>query len=212
MTFSVVETRLAVIPLTRLPCRAVDGTAPRAKMNQQRARRFRSAQEAADARAKAESKGTLLEGIPFDSNCITPGTPFMARLQAKLEYFVHMKLQNDPLWRDVSVIFSGHEVPGEGEHKIMDYIRAEKFRPDFDPNTRHCLYGLDADLIVLGLLSHEPHFTLLREEVQFGRKKSEKQNFHLLSLKLFREYLDLEFDDIKHNQVCVHERFGQLIV
>ncbi|XP_033763186.1 5'-3' exoribonuclease 1-like isoform X1 [Pecten maximus] len=86
----------------------------------------------------------------------------------------------------------------------MDYIRHEKSKPNYDHNTRHCLYGLDADLMMLGLSSHEPHFSLLREEVKFGGKKDAKKpstpeetTFHLLHLSLFREYLDFEFSALK---------------
>ena len=63
------------------------------------------------------------------------------RLQLELQGFVSRKVATDARWRDVTVIFSGHEVPGEGEHKIMDFIRSEKMRPNYDSRTRHCLYG-----------------------------------------------------------------------
>ncbi|KAG8833381.1 hypothetical protein FRC17_010777 [Serendipita sp. 399] len=182
---------------------AVDGVAPRAKMNQQRSRRFRTAKETKELVEQAIKKGEKLpDEKAFDSNCITPGTPFMARLSLQLQYFVNKKISEDSNWRDVQVILSGHEVPGEGEHKIMEYIRLSKAQKDYNPNTRHCMYGLDADLIMLGLLSHDPHFCLLREEVKFGpqaKKKSgslETQTFFLLHLCLFREYLNLEFQPL----------------
>lgn len=183
---------------------AVDGVAPRAKMNQQRGRRFRTARDAEILEQKAKDSGEILPTeARFDSNCITPGTAFMARLHEKLKSFVCYKMSSDKLWQPVRVYLSGHETPGEGEHKIMDFIRFEKSQPGYDPNTRHCLYGLDADLIMLGLSSHEPHFSLLREEVRFGKKNQkrttspEETTFHLLHLSLMREYLGYEFSPVK---------------
>lgn len=133
-------------------------------------------------------KGEVLpEEKRFDSNCITPGTEFMDSLQKQLEFFVAMKISSDPLWQKTQVILSGHQVekpvtcllfvkafsdcvniqvPGEGEHKIMEFIRFQRSQPDYNAETRHCLYGLDADLMMLGLCSHEPYFSLLREEVR----------------------------------------------
>uniref|UniRef100_A0A8C0UZ62 5'-3' exoribonuclease 1 n=1 Tax=Cyanistes caeruleus TaxID=156563 RepID=A0A8C0UZ62_CYACU len=191
--FHYLEVLFRIIKPRKVFFMAVDGVAPRAKMNQQRGRRFRSAKEAEDKIKKALEKGeTLPTEARFDSNCITPGTEFMARLNEHLKYFVNMKISTDKSWQGITVYLSGHE-----------FIRSEKAKPHHDPNTRHCLYGLDADLIMLGLTSHEAHFALLREEVRFGGKKTqrvcapEETTFHLLHLSLMREYIDYEFSPVK---------------
>eukprot|EP00188_Purpureofilum_apyrenoidigerum_P005351 Plantae.Rhodophyta-Purpureofilum_apyrenoidigerum.ctg6890.p1 GENE.Plantae.Rhodophyta-Purpureofilum_apyrenoidigerum.ctg6890~~Plantae.Rhodophyta-Purpureofilum_apyrenoidigerum.ctg6890.p1 ORF type:complete len:679 (+),score=115.02 Plantae.Rhodophyta-Purpureofilum_apyrenoidigerum.ctg6890:186-2222(+) len=184
---------------------AVDGVAPRAKMNQQRSRRFRSAKDNERTLAEAIAKGIEVPtDKPFDSNCITPGTQFMQELSRKFKSWIHYKMSTDSAWQQgCEVIFSGSEVPGEGEHKIMDYIRDWRASDAWEPTRRHCMYGLDADLIMLGLVTHEPHFTLLRERIRWrgGRRRvpimkgdmSDAEEFELLEISLLRDMLYLEF-------------------
>ncbi|KAJ9063813.1 exonuclease II Exo2 [Entomophthora muscae] len=195
--FSYIENLFEIIQPQKLIYMAVDGVAPRAKMNQQRARRFRTAMDREKEARDAKKKGVIVSEDSFDSNCITPGTEFMEKLTAHLKYFIHKKTSESEKWQKVEIILSSHEVPGEGEHKIMEYIRLCKAQPEYDPNLRHCLYGLDADLIMLGLLSHEPHFALLREEVVFGKQVAVRREsgprFFLLHLSVVREYLEMDF-------------------
>jgi 5'-3' exoribonuclease 1 len=92
---------------------AIDGVAPRAKLNQQRARRFRAAQDRIEAIDKARQRGDVVdENALFDSNCITPGTEFMDLVSKHLKYFIRKKVKEDPLWQGITIIFSGHDVPG----------------------------------------------------------------------------------------------------
>ncbi|CAK9827029.1 5'-3' exoribonuclease 1 [Anthophora retusa] len=200
--FCYIELLFRMIQPQKLFFIAVDGVAPRAKINQQRSRRFKSAKHAEIQEAKVKATGVVLPEEPkFDSNCITPGTLFMARLNDYLKNLISCKVSTDKLWQKCKIIFSGSQVPGEGEHKIMEYIRYMKAQPDYDINTKHCLYGLDTDLIMLGLCTHEMHFTLLREE--FGKKKTKiyltpkETNLCLFHLSLLRDYINHEFSSIR---------------
>lgn len=147
-------------------------------MNQQRSRRFRTAIDAEEKDARetslknkwAQDVGIKFSGRPdksgetvFDSNVITPGTEFMHSLSKALMLYIVQRLDNHEDWKNLKIVFSDAFVPGEGEHKILDFIRSQRAQKDFDPNTSHCIYGADADLIMLGLSTHEAHFYILRE-------------------------------------------------
>jgi 5'-3' exoribonuclease 1 len=214
--FLYVDRLYKLVKPTQVLYLAVDGVAPRAKMNQQRSRRFRSAKEAEQTAAEILAReGRLNVQNRFDSNCITPGTDFMLKLSLALQKWVAYKQRTDPFWQHgADVIVSGPDVPGEGEHKVMDFVRAcqEEYAEKGDckwyaPNQVHLLYGLDADLIMLGLVTGEPNFMLLREKMSVvmagrGRNKHQKKkdmmeynhnDFEVLELSSLRQLLAIQF-------------------
>lgn len=87
----------------------------------------------------------------------------MHRLAKALRGYVLERTNNDDVWQGLTVIFSDAFVPGEGEHKILDFIRSQRASEEYNPNTKHCILGADADLIMLGLSTHEAHFYIMRE-------------------------------------------------
>ena len=159
---------------TKLVYIACDGCAPRAKMNQQRERRFCSAREAAESN---KAMGELLKRqghAPstkqrWDHNAITPGTQFMDDIASYCRTWAAAAVAKNPSLR---IIISDASTPGEGEHKIMDHIR----RACAD-NERHAICGQDADLMFLSLALHAPRVYVLRERVETGRKKSSSSKY-----------------------------------
>lgn len=184
---------------------AADGVAPRAKMNQQRTRRFKKTNLDSDQLAMLQKQGKEYKDL-FNSDCISPGTEFMQGLNDAFDLYISMKISEDPLWKNLKVVLSSADVPGEGEHKIVDYIRQYKASNEYNHDDTHCIYGLDADLIMLGLITHIPNLFILREETQIKKKKPGTvfrssikitDNFELLHISLLREYLELEFSEVK---------------
>ena len=159
---------------------SIDGVAPRAKMEQQRLRRFKSIKEK-KMRKDIHSKYNI-ESINFDTNCITPGTIFMYKLSKYLENTTIKILKK----YNCCIILDDSQNKGEGEHKIMQYIKK------YTKSDINCIYGLDADLIMLSL-SIKSQMFLIREEVHFG--KVNKNSFIYFNVYQFGDILYNEIKD-----------------
>lgn len=149
---------------------AIDGVAPRAKMNNQRQRRYHSARSNKSLNEFLTKDLNTDPGVvAFKNNSITPGTEFMMDLIDRLKFFVKRKIHEDDDWKNIEVIVSGGDVPGEGEHKLMEWLRGWKQSPEYDINESHCIYSNDADLIFLSLSLHLPKMMILREVMTFSK-------------------------------------------
>uniref|UniRef100_I1P0G4 5'-3' exoribonuclease n=1 Tax=Oryza glaberrima TaxID=4538 RepID=I1P0G4_ORYGL len=184
--FDYLDRLFRIVRPRRLLYLAVDGVAPCAKMNgMRRGRRFAWASE-------EDEMQKISEGVS-DPNVITPGTEFMEKISQALTYYIRARLNSsDPGWKHIMVILSDANVPGEGEHKIMSFIRAQRSMEGYDPNTRHCLFGHDADLIMLALASHEVHFSILREDNSQLTEADPEKQYLFLNIWVLREYLEIE--------------------
>ena len=139
---------------------AFDGVPPKAKMKQQRERRYKG----------WLTSQWLNEKKLWDTVQITPGTAFMKRLDQQLvQFFEPYRYQY------IEFHLSTSNDAGEGEHKLFEFIRDH---PDKHRGQHTMIYGLDSDLIILSLnhLSICQHISLLREAPAFNIKEKEKTN------------------------------------
>lgn len=113
---------------------AVDGPAPLAKIFQQRKRRF--------------AEGGAMTTSRFSSMVLTPGTAFMGKIDLHLrEWFENY--ENLPPYS----VYSGHQIPGEGEHKMFKYLKESIRAGDIvEGKGLHIFFGQDGDLLMISAL------------------------------------------------------------
>jgi 5'-3' exonuclease len=166
---------------------AFDGVAPMAKLNQQRNRRYMAAYQ--------NSLSGKPGGAEWNTASITPGTAFMERLGDSIT----KRFQLPSEFGLEEIIVSSSAEPGEGEHKIYDYIRTHK---DYHRDTQTIIYGLDADLIMLTLnhLHISENMYLYRETPEFIKtidKTLNPNENYLLDIPLFAKSIINELATVK---------------
>jgi 5'-3' exonuclease len=112
----------------------------------------------------------------FDKHQISPGTPFMKKLAATLRFIFPEATTSCTLER------------GEGEHKIFTWLQG------MNPDQRKtiCVYGLDADLVLISLAQSKlGDIQLLRE---MDDKAGNQLGFSTLSVTALSKVLPLDLD------------------
>jgi 5'-3' exonuclease len=154
-----IEEYIALIEPDKTVIIAFDGVAPVAKLEQQRSRRYKS-QYQNEITRRIFKKET---NDPWNTTAITPGTKFMEELNLLInKHFTESSLKR----LSPTILISGSNKIGEGEHKIFEYIRLQKEKHVKETTV---IYGLDADLIMLSInhLPLCPNIYLFRETPHF---------------------------------------------
>ncbi len=167
---------------------ALDGPAPRAKMIQQRARRYKGYHEKIFLNSEKKRLHVQYDENEWDRSAnISPGTEFMFKLSDALIGVMKAKgfSTHNP---SMEVILSDSNVPGEGEHKFLPIVRAMKMK-EGTKDLKVYFYGKDADLIVLAISTHKNNVHILRE-VQMETKQ-------MRDLYSSFEFVDVNIDNLR---------------
>jgi len=159
-----IEQYISIVEPKKTVYIAFDGVAPVAKLEQQRQRRYKSWYQ--NEISKQIYKKTTSDA--WNTVAITPGTVFMSELNSIIKEHFSKPLAKEPLAKEeqLNTIVSGSNEPGEGEHKLFEYVRNN---PEKHASETTVIYGLDADLIMLSInhLPVSPNIYLFRETPHF---------------------------------------------
>ena len=162
----------------------IDGVCPMAKMVQQRQRRYASIIDKEYIK-NIYSKYKEKQPREYNTNTISPGTEFMEKFHNNIIEYINNNNNNNKL----QFVYSSYLDIGEGEHKIMSYIKRNK---NFLVDKNILIYGLDADLIILSLtLINEYSIFLLREN-QDNPMSSNIENMIIFNVKECAKSIILE--------------------
>jgi 5'-3' exoribonuclease 2 len=158
---------------------AIDGVAPMAKIKHQRLRRFKSVYDRKITESIAKKHGRTLPK-EWNTSAITPGTIFMDKLTKSILTWIRSNNFG------CKVVFSSSYTPGEGEHKLLQYLKTLNLT---DKSTT-VIYGLDADLLFLSLASERNNIFLMRETSQMEIDGSHfEEGFSYLSINLLHKII-----------------------
>ena len=194
---------IKVIKPTNTVYIAFDGVAPLAKMEQQRTRRHKTLFL---SNLSFNQKENNIDNIKWNTSAITPGTEFMNKLSCRInsEFLFKEKQYNIK-----NMITSTSLEPGEGEHKLFEYLRINNL-----VNDNIALYGLDSDLIMLSIfhMGYCNNIYNFREAPEFIRnslpvsvKNSNVNEPYFLDIKHLSQNILLEMNCVDNDMYRVYD-------
>ena len=145
---------------------AIDGVGNAAKMQQQKTRRFGG--------TKDKDK---ISNPYFNTRAFTPGTQMMIKVDKAITTWLK-SAKNLP----EKTLYSSHLDPGEGEHKIFDYIRNDVH---VKGDGAHIVYGADNDLFILTLICKEENMYLYKDDLNilYDMNNAKKQTIDFMEFE-----------------------------